>query len=108
MARLYHHRAVAAISGGEDIALEQARKALEFAPRDAGLQASVKELEALADGKREIRDVLPSWGQRAKENNRRHHLSLHRIDVFNINRATVTEEYNKDREANCSLCSGNR
>jgi len=70
MARLYHHRAVAAISGGEDVALEQARKALEFTPRDAGLQASVKELETLADGKGEIRDVLLSWGQRAKENER--------------------------------------
>jgi len=70
MARLYHHRAVAAISGGEDVALEQARKALEFTPRDAGLQVSVRELETLADGKGEIRDVLLSWGQRARENKR--------------------------------------
>jgi len=68
MARLYHHRAVAAISGGEDVALDQARKALEFTPRDPGLQASVRELEALAAGKLEIMGVLFAWGQRAKEN----------------------------------------
>ncbi|MCJ7823468.1 MAG: tetratricopeptide repeat protein, partial [Anaerolineales bacterium] len=70
MAQLFHHRAVSAISGGEDVALEQALKALEFTPNDKGLQASVHELESLADGKGEIRDVLLSWGQRAKQNER--------------------------------------
>lgn len=68
MARLYHHRAVAAISGKESIALEQARKALEYTPADKSLQASVQELEALADGKREMKEVLLAWGRRAGEN----------------------------------------
>jgi len=68
MARLYHHRAVIAISGKENIALEQVRKALEYTPDDVGLQASVVDLEALSDGKREMKDVLLAWGRRAGEN----------------------------------------
>ena len=70
LARLYHHRAVSAISGAVDTALDQARLALEFTPDDDLLQASVNDLEALASGKREKKEVLLEWGQRAaqKEN----------------------------------------
>ena len=70
MARLYHHHAVNAISGAEDTALEQVRMALEFTPDDDLLQASANELEALASGKREKKEVLLDWGKRAakKEN----------------------------------------
>ena len=70
MAQLFHHRAVSAISGGKDVALEQARRALEFMPNDKNLQASVRELEALADGKQDIKDVLLTWGGRARQNER--------------------------------------
>ncbi len=70
MARLCHHRAVNAISGAEDTALDQVRMALEFTPEDELLKASANELEALASGKRDKKDVLLDWGQRAakKEN----------------------------------------
>ena len=68
MSQLFHHRAVSAISMGKDVALEQARRALEFMPKDKDLQASVRELEALSAGQGDIKAVLLSWGQRAKEN----------------------------------------
>jgi len=57
---------VSAISGNEKTALEQARKALEFSPKDQTLQSVVYELEALIDGKQDIKDVLFSWGERER------------------------------------------
>ena len=68
MARLYHHRAVSAISSAEGTALEKAQKALEYTPNDSDLQASVYDLEALVSGERGMKEVLLAWGTRASEN----------------------------------------
>ena len=65
MARLCHHRAVLSIAGAQEAALQQVHMALEYTPKDADLQASVQDLEALAAGQKDIQQVLGDWGQRA-------------------------------------------
>ena len=69
MAKLHHHLAVGLITDEEKTALEQVRKALEYTPKDAILNESLRDLEALTEGKLDTKDVLFAWGKRARSDN---------------------------------------
>ena len=66
MAELHHSKAVVAIVGGQDIALAEIEKALEYAEKEAFRRVQL-ELKAFMAGDRKFSDMLLVWGEQAKE-----------------------------------------
>ena len=66
MAEIHHRRAVGAIIGGPETALEELEMALAYAEEDAFRRAH-DELAAFLAGDRKLGDVLLSWGQIVQE-----------------------------------------
>ena len=66
MSELHYTRAVDAIVGGQDVALHELEKALEYAEDDAFRETYVK-LKAFIKGDCDLGDLLLSWGEKARE-----------------------------------------
>ncbi|MFC2028861.1 tetratricopeptide repeat protein [Chloroflexota bacterium] len=66
MAEMHHNKAVLAIIGGEDGALDELEKALEYTD-EAAFNELHKELKDFIAGKRKLSDMLLIWSEKAQE-----------------------------------------
>ena len=66
MAELHHRRAVVAITGSQETALQELETALEYA-EDEALKTAYQELKAFIAGECKLDDLLLAWGQKAQE-----------------------------------------